>query len=102
MGTTVTRDARVVRAVSVHLAEELRERHLARSLRRRRHPDDDVPTDARAPRGGGRRMGTRKFDASDSGGCFKQGERASSENERKKSRAKKKKKRKRNDGLPTV
>jgi hypothetical protein len=39
-------------------------------------------------------MGTRKFDASDSGGCFKQGERASSENERKKSRAKKKKKEK--------
>jgi hypothetical protein len=101
MGTTVTRDARVVRAVSVHLAEELRERHLARSLRRRRHPDDDVPTDARAPRGGGRRMGTRKFDASDSGGCFKRESEPAAENERKKSR-KEKKKRKRNDGLPTV
>jgi hypothetical protein len=49
-------------------------------------------------------MGTRKFDASDSGGCFKQEnrERASSENERKKSREekkKKKKKRRSTDGL---
>jgi hypothetical protein len=47
-------------------------------------------------------MGTRKFDASDSGGCFKQGERASSENERKKvaqRKKKKKKKRRSTDGL---
>jgi hypothetical protein len=39
-------------------------------------------------------MGTRKFDASDSGGCFKQGERASSENERKKVAQRKKRKEK--------
>jgi hypothetical protein len=46
-------------------------------------------------------MGTRKFDASDSGGCFKRESEPAAENERKKSR-KEKKKRKRNDGLPTV
>ena len=99
MGTTVTHDARVVRAVSVHLAEELRERHLARSLRRRRHPDDDVPTDARAPRGGGRRMGTRKLllrirVVASSTKRRRESEPASSKNEGKKVAKKKKEKEK--------
>jgi hypothetical protein len=47
-------------------------------------------------------MGTRKFDASDSGGCFKRESEPAAENERKKSRKekkKKKKKRRSTDGL---